>query len=673
MNRFFLRMPLEAKLVLIGLIPFCFLLFLTIQVYNEKTQKLVLLDNYKSYLAESANINGLIDAMQEERKYSFDYAMTKSMRQELLLQRPKTDALIQKLVESGDPSITGFTSYTKVGEIADIRSKIDSAKIGPNEVMHFYSNTVFRLNTLNTIPPANTPYLQPVYKDLMAQKILSEMITYLGIIRSNIYNVLHTRQYMVETLIGTIGTHDVYNSYDAELLAKGTPEILKKYRQIRNTTAMKPTSEYIDSLFKRFTFDESLTAAQWWKISDDGVNELRQFQGSIWKDLNTKIDKMHRDTEESRRQTFIFLILALVCCAAVILYIAYLISMSLRQLRSAARKIAQGETGVQINIESNDAIGNLARSISDIAHNNRELTLAAMAIGKGNFDSPLQPRSTKDELGNAIVQMQQELQQYNRKMEQKVSQRTEELARSNEDLKQFAHVASHDMKEPLRKITMFSRILNDDHKDALSEKGRLYLEKIEKAAIRMSDMIEGILAYSTVSFKEPPFETVNLNTVLEEVKNDLELAIIQKEARIDYSGLPMVNGIPLLLHQLFYNLINNALKFAKPETPPVIKIVSEIAPHRNPETTDGKDELYHHITVSDNGLGFAQEHAEKIFGIFSRLNPKDQFEGTGLGLALCRKIIYRHHGEISAEGKEGSGAIFHIWLPVNILEKKQNI
>jgi len=173
---------------------------------------------------ESANINGFIDALQEERKFSFDFAMTNSMRKELLLQRPKTDALIQKIIASGDPSIAGFTGYTQLGELDSIRTKIDNHKVGPNELMHFYSNSAFRLNTLNTIPPANTPYLQLVYKDLMAQKILSEMITYLGIIRSNIYNVLNTQQYMLETMIGTVGTHDIYLSYNAELAAKRHPK-----------------------------------------------------------------------------------------------------------------------------------------------------------------------------------------------------------------------------------------------------------------------------------------------------------------------------------------------------------------------------------------------------------------------------------------------------------------
>jgi signal transduction histidine kinase len=661
MNKFFRKLPLQAKLMLIGLIPFCFLVMLTLQIYNEKTEKLKLFDNYKNYMEESANINGLIDAMQEERKFTFDYAITKNGRKELLLQRPKTDAFIQKLVKSGDPSIAGFKGYTRIGELDDMRNKIDSAKTTPDLVMHFYSNTVFRLNTLNTIPPANTPYLQPIYKDLMAQKILSEMITYHGIISSNIYNVLNTKLYMVETLIGTIGAHDVYISYDQELVAKATPEVLEQYKSIQTTTALKPTNEYMEKLFKTFKFDDSLTAAEWWKISDEGINELRQFQSTIWKGLNKKLDQLHQEEENSRLETLVLLLLALACVVISVCYIMLVISRTLHDLRLAAQKIANGETGVQIKVESNDAIGMLARSISEIDKNNKALTQTAIAIGKGDFHIELQPRSEKDQLGNAIVQMQNDLQQYNQKMESLVAQRTEELARSNEDLQQFAHVASHDLKEPLRKITMFSNILNTEQKEVLSEKGKVYLDKISMAAIRMSDMIEGVLAYSTVSFKEPISETVNLNKILEGVVSDLELAIIQKEAQIRFSELPDVNGIPLLLHQLFYNLINNALKFTRENVNPVITITSEITQQKNKA---GKNITYFHIKVSDNGMGFNQDYAERIFGIFSRLNAKDKFEGTGLGLALCRKIVYRHKGEIYAEGKEDEGAVFHVLLPV---------
>jgi signal transduction histidine kinase len=179
----------------------------------------------------------------------------------------------------------------------------------------------------------------------------------------------------------------------------------------------------------------------------------------------------------------------------------------------------------------------------------------------------------------------------------------------------------------------------------------------------MSAMIEGVLAYSTVSIKEHPFERVNLNKLMEGVENDLELAMIQKEAQIHYSNLPQVSGIPLLLHQLFYNLINNSLKFSNPDVRPIITITSEGAQIDKAEAQYDRGVSYVHIKIQDNGIGFNQAYAEQMFGVFSRLHPKDRYDGTGLGLALCKKIVQRHGGAIWAEGEEGMGACFHVQLP----------
>ncbi|RZJ34433.1 MAG: HAMP domain-containing protein [Flavobacterium sp.] len=665
MNHFFRRLPLHTKLILIGLIPFVFLSFLTYQIYNEKTEKLKIFDNYRQYLAESENINSLIDAMQEERKFSFDYAITKQNRQNLVLQRPKTDSIIAQLIKSKDPSLAGFTHYTKLGQLDSIREKVDAFATDPNGVMHYYSNTIFRVNTLNTIPPGNTAYLQPVYKNLVAQKILSEMITYIGIIRSNVYNVLNTKKYMVETLIGTMGAYDVYKSYELEFMAKASPEIKEKYNYVRRRTALRPTDDYIDHLFKTFAFDESFTAPEWWKVSDEGTNSLRKLQQEIWQNLNLEINNLYEKEKAAQNRTLILLFVALGLTVILVSYILFSINQSLRELRSAAGRIAEGDTGIRISAGADDVIGKLANSIKRIDSVNRDLAIAAAEIGKGNFNVDFHARSENDLLGNAIVKMKDELEQYSRKMEDLVAERTEELGRSNEDLQQFAHVASHDLKEPLRKIATFSSILSQEQHANLTEKGKTYLKKIELASQRMSHMIEGVLAYSTVSVNEPPFELVDLNLIMEGVRNDLELAIIQKEAVITYEPLPRVTGIPLLLSQLFTNLISNALKFIKQDVQPRIAITSAIVENPSANGLNMRQGKYAHIAISDNGIGFNPEYADRMFGVFFRLNSKDQFEGTGLGLALCRKIVHRHGGEIYAEGQEGEGATFHLLLPVN--------
>jgi len=238
-------------------------------------------------------------------------------------------------------------------------------------------------------------------------------------------------------------------------------------------------------------------------------------------------------------------------------------------------------------------------------------------------------------------------------LERLVAERTLELKRSNESLQQFAHVASHDLKEPVRKIKTFSSRLQHEYGEELPEKGRIFLDKIHAATDRMYAMIEGVLNYSTINAQDQDAALVDLNEVITNIEADLELAMQQKKAVIVKDNMPAIEGAGVLLYQLFYNLVGNSLKFSHSERPPVITI-------RYSDAENGK---YARIEVSDNGIGFAPEYAKKIFNTFSRLNPKDQYEGTGLGLALCKKIAERHHGTIQAHGAEGEGAIFTILLP----------
>jgi PAS domain S-box-containing protein len=255
-------------------------------------------------------------------------------------------------------------------------------------------------------------------------------------------------------------------------------------------------------------------------------------------------------------------------------------------------------------------------------------------------------------------------------LEEEVLKRTQELhglnvslKQSNNELQQFAHVASHDLKEPLRKIKTFAGRLVDDKQSSFSENGKLYLKKVNSAVERMSIMIDGVLNYSMVSAAQQRIEKVDLNETIEDIESDLELIISQKQATIEREKLPTVDGASVLLYQLFYNLINNSLKFSKPEQPPVIKISSATS------TIDGKE--FAEISISDNGIGFEQEFAEKIFETFLRLNSKDMFEGTGLGLSLCKRIAERHGGWIKAVGEPNEGSTFITYLPLR--QENKNI
>jgi light-regulated signal transduction histidine kinase (bacteriophytochrome) len=242
------------------------------------------------------------------------------------------------------------------------------------------------------------------------------------------------------------------------------------------------------------------------------------------------------------------------------------------------------------------------------------------------------------------------------RLEKLVALRTKELQESNEGLQHFAHVASHDLKEPVRKIKIFGDRLLTEFQDALPEKALAYLEKIEKAADRMYTMIEGVLRYSSFEAMQKAFEDVDMQTLMESIESDLELLIHQKHARIVYSRLPRIRGVHVLLHQLFYNLINNSLKFSKPGVPPVVELKASEC------EIGGK--AYLCITVEDNGIGFENENAKKIFHTFARLHPKDIYDGTGLGLSLCKKIVEKHQGMIWATSEPGVGSVFTVMLPL---------
>jgi signal transduction histidine kinase/CHASE3 domain sensor protein len=241
-----------------------------------------------------------------------------------------------------------------------------------------------------------------------------------------------------------------------------------------------------------------------------------------------------------------------------------------------------------------------------------------------------------------------------------------ELERSNEELEQYAYVASHDLQEPLRKIRSFGSYLLETQAERLDERGRKQLEKIMNASERMSVLIKDILSFSSLK-RQQSFERTDLNETISQVLLDLDLLITQKGAIIEPQRLPVIEAIPLQMHQLFYNLLNNALKFSRAGVPPHIRILCrklKEADKQHESVSLRKDLDFYEIIVQDNGIGFSQEYSEQIFALFKRLYDKQSFPGSGIGLALCKKVALNHQGDISAQSEEGRGASFYIYLPV---------
>ncbi len=251
-------------------------------------------------------------------------------------------------------------------------------------------------------------------------------------------------------------------------------------------------------------------------------------------------------------------------------------------------------------------------------------------------------------------------------LNKQLSENNNQLKTTNEELDRFAFVASHDLQEPLRKIRIFSDIILG--LPAIENDGEMqtYLKKIMRSSERMQQLISDLLKFSRQTNDDFGFEETDFNLIINDVISDLDFEIQQKKAQIFTDRLPVVWGIPTQIRQLFQNIISNSLKFCKPSVPPEIYIETmEITPADTVEIHDRNPEKYYQIRIRDNGIGFDQKYADDIFMVFKRLHSYHEFEGTGIGLSICKKIVEKHRGNIDVKSRVNEGATFVITLPEN--------
>jgi len=261
-------------------------------------------------------------------------------------------------------------------------------------------------------------------------------------------------------------------------------------------------------------------------------------------------------------------------------------------------------------------------------------------------------------------------------LEKEVKDRTLELKeytisleKMNKDLQAFAYISSHDLQEPLRKIQTIVSIIESTEKENLTDKGRDYFDRMKNAAERMQTLINDLLAYSKANLTEKNFESTNLELILNEVKEDLADELKDINGKIVAQEMCEANIIPFQFRQLLYNLLNNAIKFRNTHKQLVIKIKSHIAAGKEFQYDKLKpDAKYCHISISDNGIGFDAKFNDRIFELFQRLNDKSDYKGTGIGLAIVKRIVENHNGYISANSEPNNGATFDIYLPITSLE-----
>lgn len=321
------------------------------------------------------------------------------------------------------------------------------------------------------------------------------------------------------------------------------------------------------------------------------------------------------------------------------------------------------------------------RFLRRLAH----LGQAAGRFGKGELDvrAPVLPRDELGRLAEAFNGMATEIEQAQHALQAEIGERKHaeaelatyaaRLEQSNSALQDFAYVASHDLQEPLRKIQAFGDRLRAKCAEALGEQGRDYLERMQDASGRMQNLINDLLTYSRVATQTQPFVAVDLAQVARATLSDLETRLEQTGGRVELGALPTLEADPLQMRQLLQNLLGNALKFHRPDVAPLIKLESQILQGWARSDSYGLAASACQILVRDNGIGFDEKYLDRVFVPFQRLHGRGVYEGTGIGLAICRKIVEQHGGAITAQSQPGQGTTFIITLPLKKPDSEQSV
>ena len=374
------------------------------------------------------------------------------------------------------------------------------------------------------------------------------------------------------------------------------------------------------------------------------------------------------------------------------IYLSRRLSEPLVNLMKTALRIADGEIELLAEVKGPTEISNLAKAfnsmtaqlrevISNLEQRSRYLQKTVQKyvkymseVGKGKLDSRLTLKKQKNKSDDPLIILGQQLNDTTANLHQMIKQiqdtsaklkqheeklliYSKKLKKSNQELEHFAYIASHDLQEPLRKIQFFGDRLKTKYSGVLDEKAIDFVNRMNNAALRMEDFIKSLLLYSRVTTKAKPFSSVDLNEVIKEVVGDLEIRIHETKAEITIEKLPIIDADSLQMRQLFQNIIGNSIKYHRTDVSPKININCKIM------EVEDKNVLCE-VNIIDNGIGFDNKYSEQIFGLFQQLHGHSEYEGSGIGLSICKKIVEHHNGIIKAFSKIGEGSTFSIQLPL---------
>ena len=645
------RLPLSIKLLLICLIPISLSIYFSVLIYQEKSERIKLIESSIDLINESSNIQDLIVALSWERRYSFNYVQNNERLEKLNEQKKKTDSIIE-FIKSSTPRLNNFSEYTFLNQLENIRDLVENdSNFTVRSAISYYTNTINRINMMDAPMPLGNLFFKGSFQDHLSQNVMTKMINLLGTARTNVYIGLYSQGIVTNRNISSSGYYRMFKSYEDELELNSSPETLRKYDSLLSSPEYSRMISSLDLMFSdSFQSDSSYTAESWWEVTSIALTSLRSLQSELYKNSEQQLINLYNKEEKSQKKTLLFLIISIIIVVFIILYFAAGILKSLQNLEHAAHQISRGKTGIVLGSIPSGLMGNLGKSILEIEKNNLLLANAANEIGKGNFDVNVTPRSKQDLLGHSLEKMKQDLKEFNSQKDE-VQKETLQLVKNRDE---FFSMTSHELKTPVTSLKAYTQLLLMDGNSFEEGKARMMLEKMDQQINKLVTLINDLLDTSRLQYGEMEYtkEPLKLNALVSEVIQEIKMSNPEHKIIFQKNINGTVLGNPDRLQQVINNLISNAIKYAPESKEIIIRL-------------DKKDNKIV-FSIKDFGYGVKQEDIPYIFDRFFRVSEDNlnTYPGLGVGLYISNQFIKRHGGRMWIESEYKKGSTFYFELPL---------